>query len=183
MKINVLQWRIIGDLLREVLVNENSENSCVFSESDKSELIYAIFKIFAVGGSLCQPETTIARYLEMTKAFYKDILTVYKDSKTNDIKVSGRAYRIKSVDGLTMFPGKSHYLQLPWFMSNNLQLPLFSNDFPPFDESLMSTLFFLLFSGTFFSSEEENMHNELILLIDPMKKYVTAIKNTYRPYW
>jgi cilia- and flagella-associated protein 300 len=67
-----------SDTLREVLLNEESENAGVFSPSDKKELIYRIFRILVIGGSMCQPETSIARYLEMTKAIYKEILTAYK---------------------------------------------------------------------------------------------------------
>lgn len=44
-----------------MLLNENSENSCVYNDVEKTELIYALFKLFAVGGSLCQPETQIEK--------------------------------------------------------------------------------------------------------------------------
>lgn len=52
-----------GDQLREMLVNVESERSSLFSEDDKKQLIFRIFKIFAVGGAMCQPETTIERCL------------------------------------------------------------------------------------------------------------------------
>ena len=51
----------VGDQLRELLANEDSENSCVFSQADKQEVIYHIFRILAVGGSMCQPDTSISR--------------------------------------------------------------------------------------------------------------------------
>ncbi|RYH30316.1 DUF4498 domain-containing protein [archaeon] len=44
-----------------MLVNENSENSFVFKESEKQELIYQLFRIFAIGGELCQPEIEVDR--------------------------------------------------------------------------------------------------------------------------
>ena len=43
------------------MVNENSENSFVFKESEKRELIYQLFRTFVIGGSLCQPETHLDR--------------------------------------------------------------------------------------------------------------------------
>lgn len=51
----------MGDLLREMLLNENSENASVYTDTEKTELIYQIFKIFSVGGSLCQPEIEIEK--------------------------------------------------------------------------------------------------------------------------
>lgn len=92
-----------GDKLREVLLNEDSENASIYTPSDKLELIYILFRIFVVGGSMCQPDTRVGRYLDMAKAFYKDILTVYKDSATNAIAVSGRVLKIKSVPGMSFF--------------------------------------------------------------------------------
>lgn len=52
----------VGDVVRESLINPDSENSFVFSDEDKNELIYQLFKVFAVGGSMCQPDTKINRY-------------------------------------------------------------------------------------------------------------------------
>eukprot|EP01031_Cornospumella_fuschlensis_P025862 gene25862-31230_t len=94
----------VGDLLREMLVNENSENSCVFKESEKQELIYQLFRIFAIGGELCQPEIEVERYLTITKAVYKDIVTVFRDSKTKMVQVSGKAFKVTNVPGLELFP-------------------------------------------------------------------------------
>ena len=95
----------IGDKLREMLVNEeDSDNAHVFTSDEKKQFIYAIFKIFAVGGAMCQPEVTVDRYLDMTKAFYRDVITIYKDSKTQEIKLAGRVYAIHRVAGLDLFP-------------------------------------------------------------------------------
>lgn len=52
----------VGDQLRELLVNPCSERSSLFSEDDKNQYIYRIFKLFCVGGAMCQPEIKIDRY-------------------------------------------------------------------------------------------------------------------------
>ena len=87
-------------MLREFLLNEDSENASVYAESERKELIFQIFRIFVVGGSLCQPDPTIercvistqplpfsstlqlliiySRYLDITKSFYKELVTVYR---------------------------------------------------------------------------------------------------------
>jgi hypothetical protein len=45
-----------------MLVNEESENaSTAFSTGDKTELIFQLFKIFAVGGTMCQPDMDTTR--------------------------------------------------------------------------------------------------------------------------
>lgn len=93
-----------GNKLQEMLLNPDSENSSVFSESDRNELIFRIFRTLAIGGGMCQPDTTTTRYLEMTQALYKDLLTVYRDSKTNEIVVAGKAFIMRQVQGLELFP-------------------------------------------------------------------------------
>lgn len=50
-----------GDLLRDLIANPDSVNSHLFSEEDKTEFIYRLFRIFAVGGTLCQPDHNIQR--------------------------------------------------------------------------------------------------------------------------
>lgn len=87
----------MSDKLREFLVNENSENNCIFSINDQHEFIFKIFKIICIGGVLCQPEHNIersrdiciiksfsfyvsflCRYLEMAKSMYKEFVKIYK---------------------------------------------------------------------------------------------------------
>lgn len=51
----------VGDKLREFLLNEDSENAGLFGAADRNQFIFSIFKLFAVGGSMCQPDSTIQR--------------------------------------------------------------------------------------------------------------------------
>lgn len=51
----------VGDKLREFLLNEDSENASLYAEEERKQFIFAIFKIFAVGGAMCQPDATIER--------------------------------------------------------------------------------------------------------------------------
>lgn len=60
----------------------------------------------------------------------------YRDSKTDTVQFSGRAFRISSTDSLELFP-------------QNPNSPL----------------------------------NSLILIVDPLKKTVTAVKNSFKPFW
>lgn len=45
-----------------MLVNPDSENAFLFSDEEKKELAFHLFKLLAVGGSLCQPEHTVSKY-------------------------------------------------------------------------------------------------------------------------
>ena len=58
-----------------------------------------------------------------------------RDSKSDDIKVSGRVYQIRSVAGLSLF------------------------------------------------THPESPHNLFLVVVDPLKKCVTVVKNNFTPYW
>lgn len=86
--------------MREMLLNEFSEQADLFSVEEKSELIFHLFKTLAVGGALCQPDSNIdrytssntyiaiivelqkqtfqCRYLDITKDLYKELVTLYR---------------------------------------------------------------------------------------------------------
>ena len=59
----------------------------------------------------------------------------FRDSKTEQVQVSGRVYRIDSVPGLDLF------------------------NYP------------------------ESSHNCLFAVIDPLKKEISIVKNSFKPYW
>ena len=43
--------------------------------------------MIVIGGSLCQFEDDVKKYLEVVKNVYKDLITVAKDAETGEIKV------------------------------------------------------------------------------------------------
>jgi cilia- and flagella-associated protein 300 len=93
----------VSDKLRDMLVNEDSENASVYSEGEKKELIFVIFRILVIGGSMCQPDTEVKRYQELTKSLYKELLTVYKMPSTGEVAISGRCFQVLSVGGVDLF--------------------------------------------------------------------------------
>lgn len=62
---------IVSDLLREMLLNEDSERADLYNDEEQNEFIFHIFKILVMGGSLCQPDDNINVYLDATKQIYK----------------------------------------------------------------------------------------------------------------
>lgn len=56
----------IQDKLREMLINPDSENGCLFTEEQKNEFIYHMLKLVVVGGAMCQSEEKVRRREEGT---------------------------------------------------------------------------------------------------------------------
>ncbi|KAL0233723.1 hypothetical protein PCE1_002230, partial [Barthelona sp. PCE] len=66
------------DTLRCLLWLEEDENYCLFDENERQEFIFDLFRFFATGGALCQPDEGVERYFDFTKKTYRDLLTVVK---------------------------------------------------------------------------------------------------------
>ncbi|XP_044242646.1 cilia- and flagella-associated protein 300 isoform X3 [Ursus arctos] len=66
----------ISDELRKVLLMEDSEKYEVFSQPDREEFLFCLFKHLCLGGALCQYEDVLSPYLETTKLLYKDLVRV-----------------------------------------------------------------------------------------------------------
>ena len=94
------------DELRELLVNEDSVKADTFSEAAQKEALFRLFKMFAVGGPMCQSDDEVGNYLEMTKSLYRDLVTVYKSSKTGQVEIATEAIAVGEVTdgGFTVFP-------------------------------------------------------------------------------
>ena len=83
-----------------MLVIDDSDNYSLFDENERQELIFKIFTILALGGELCQPEEKLDALLEVTKAIYKEIVSVAKDVNTNQIQIVSDAFQLEiSVSG------------------------------------------------------------------------------------
>ena len=64
----------MADELRRALIMEEDEKFCTFSEADRQEFIFHLFKSLALGGGVCQYEDTIDAYLDITRKLYKDLI-------------------------------------------------------------------------------------------------------------
>ncbi|KAI9000200.1 hypothetical protein BC832DRAFT_562729 [Gaertneriomyces semiglobifer] len=70
---------MVADHLRACLLMPEFESYDIFSEPDRKELIFHIFKALCLGGRLCQYEDEITPYIDATKAVYKDMISPVKD--------------------------------------------------------------------------------------------------------
>ena len=55
-------------------MNEDSEYWETFSKEDKKQLLYIIFRILVLGGSMTQPDETTEDYINFTKLIYKNLV-------------------------------------------------------------------------------------------------------------
>ena len=126
----------VNDLLRDVLLNSDSENSSLFSEDDRQQYIYRLFSMLVLGGAMCQSDVKSERYLSLTKGIYKDTLTVYRDDRDGGDKVvvSGKVFDVRAIAGARLFSGDS-------------------------------------------------ILNGMLVLVDPLRKYITVIKKDVKSFW
>ena len=74
-----------------MLLNPESENIDLFSNEEKDEFLFRLFKHLVVGGILCQYEDNLEPYLEITKILYKDLVGV-----SPELTVTSNVIQIKS---------------------------------------------------------------------------------------
>ena len=98
----------VSDKLKQAMLVEDSEAYSIFSQDQRDEFLFHIFKRIVVGGSLCQYENTIEPYLEMTKAFYKDIVSAAKEPETNKIYIRSVPVEILSIEKSNIYKKKYH---------------------------------------------------------------------------
>jgi len=53
---------------------QDSDNYDMFTEEERSEFLFRVFRHLCLGGAVCQFEDTIQPYLDATKAVYKDLV-------------------------------------------------------------------------------------------------------------
>lgn len=87
------------DMLRTFLCNSESEYVDLFTEDEKDEFIFHIFKWLVIGGSLCQVDEKWNNYLDLTKNIYKDLLRVHKNPDTQEISIASIVLQVEG-DGL-----------------------------------------------------------------------------------
>lgn len=103
---------LISDELRKVLLDPDSANYRVFSDSQRAEFLFQIFKHLALGGPVNQYEDTIVPYLDMTKAFYKELVTVVKDPNTKKVQTASTIFEVIPLAGEDeVFPGNRQHTQ------------------------------------------------------------------------
>jgi len=94
----------LWDKAREALIMEESELYDTFSEADRKEFLFHIFRNVMIGGQLNQYEDYIEPYTSMTKMLYKDFATVRRND-AGDIEVLSWIVKVTDLGpGANLFP-------------------------------------------------------------------------------
>ncbi|KAL4220127.1 hypothetical protein ACF0H5_020538 [Mactra antiquata] len=88
----------ISDELRKMLLSEESDNYDLYSDTEKEEFLYCLFKHICLGGQICQFEDILEPYLNMTKLLYKDLVSVQKNAETKELNIVSSVFKIKAMD-------------------------------------------------------------------------------------
>lgn len=95
----------VADELRAALLLEDSEQYCTFSEADRQEFLFRLFKLLVLGGQMCQYEEQLQPYLDQTKSLYKSLVkyllpsnaSARKRADKDEIYLDTHAYQIKRI--------------------------------------------------------------------------------------
>lgn len=108
----------ISDELRKMLLIDDSDNYCLYSDSERDEFLFCLFQHFCLGGKICQYEDNVDPYLDVTKQVYKDLISVQKHSDTKELSIISSVFKVTaSEDGHMYYPGdKCHEQTFSYFI-------------------------------------------------------------------
>ncbi|KAK2509240.1 hypothetical protein MC885_000574 [Smutsia gigantea] len=109
---------LVSDELRKVLLMEDSEKYEIFSQPDREEFLFCLFKHLCLGGALCQYEDVLDPYLETTKLIYKDLVSVRKNPQTKKIQIISSVFKVTAYDsnGVCYPSTKNHEQTFSYFI-------------------------------------------------------------------
>nr|CAX73798.1 hypotheticial protein [Schistosoma japonicum] len=74
----VFERILISDKLRECLLIEDSDCYLTFTEKEREEFLFRLFKHICIGGEICQQEDDIKPYIDITRKIYHDLIWMIK---------------------------------------------------------------------------------------------------------
>ncbi|XP_077988337.1 cilia- and flagella-associated protein 300-like [Glandiceps talaboti] len=103
----------ISDELRKMLLLEDSDNYEEYTDDEREELLFRLFKHLCLGGPVCQFEDSVKPYLDTTKSLYKDLVSVQKDPNTKQLLITSLVFCVKAFDKdkFAIYPGDSEHEQ------------------------------------------------------------------------
>ncbi|GFS01509.1 hypothetical protein ElyMa_006424500 [Elysia marginata] len=78
-----------------MLLNEDSDVYCEFTETEREEFLFRVFSHLCLGGRLCQYEDNVNPYLDVTKAVYKDLISVQKNPETKELSILSHVFQVR----------------------------------------------------------------------------------------
>lgn len=65
---------VVSDELRKLLLIEESDNYEIYSDSERNQFLFRLFKHICIGGQVCQYEDNLQPYVDVTRSIYKDLI-------------------------------------------------------------------------------------------------------------
>uniref|UniRef100_A0A7R9Z2Y3 Cilia- and flagella-associated protein 300 n=1 Tax=Chlamydomonas euryale TaxID=1486919 RepID=A0A7R9Z2Y3_9CHLO len=87
----------ISDMLRQMLLCDSCEQYELYSDEEKSELLWRLFEHLALGGACCQFEDNVQSYMDVAKRIYKELVSVQKNS-SGAIEVTSVVYKVTALE-------------------------------------------------------------------------------------
>lgn len=98
----------VSDKLKQAMLVEESESYAAIPQETRDEFLWHIFSRIVIGGSLCQYENVVQPYLDMTKSFYKDIVSAAKDPESKEIYIRSIPVQILDIEKANLYNKKYH---------------------------------------------------------------------------
>lgn len=57
-----------------MLLLEESDNYDIYSDLERNQFLFRLFKHLCIGGQVCQFEDNVQPYVDVTKSIYKDLI-------------------------------------------------------------------------------------------------------------
>ncbi|GBM48892.1 Uncharacterized protein C11orf70 [Araneus ventricosus] len=103
---------VIADELRNMLLVEESENYPLYTEKERAEFLFLIFKHICLGGSLNQYEDNINPYILMAKTLYKDVICVRKTGSPKKTTIMSQVSKVEVLNNdIPIYPSHKHHEQ------------------------------------------------------------------------
>ncbi|VDO11411.1 unnamed protein product [Rodentolepis nana] len=102
---------IIGDCLRRMLCIEGSEFYNLYSEKERAEFLFRLFKHIVIGGELVQPSEDFNVYTNFVKNLYKDLISVQKLQDSNDLVITSKICQVQVLSkDLVVYPSVNEHI-------------------------------------------------------------------------
>ncbi|KAH8852963.1 Cilia- and flagella-associated protein [Schistosoma japonicum] len=108
----VFERILISDKLRECLLIEDSDCYLTFTEKEREEFLFRLFKHICIGGEICQQEDDIKPYIDITRKIYHDLICAHKNPDSGLVEILSHVYEVQVFDDQNnmVFPSNEEHI-------------------------------------------------------------------------
>ncbi|VDD81658.1 unnamed protein product [Mesocestoides corti] len=111
-----------------MLCINDSEDYDLFSEGERAEFLFRLFKHVVIGGELVQPSDDISVYTDFVRNLYRDLISVQKVAGSDEINIVSLVYDVKVKNNhLLVYPAaKEHENTFAYLIVNPIKRHVFA---------------------------------------------------------